>query len=121
MKRTPEMLAKVIRLMFCKSCHGSKIGSPSYRFDRSVLRALSGQPKLDRKYLLEFHKYLMEYSLVLLLNGKNFVITDFHQLSNYPSIPKELIEKVLPGETEIDFMNDDGCGWSFDNPVWDNQ
>lgn len=96
MKRSPELLAKVMRLIHMKVIHYSDNENDNYhyhssfRIDRSALRFLSGQIRLDHMYMLDLERSLRENGLMLLKFNKFFVVSDLNVLFDSPLVPLEL-------------------------------
>lgn len=119
MERTPEILAKVLRILFCKCCNSSESYN-SIRLEKSKLKLLAGLPKLDKDYMDALRQSLYENSMYLYVFSRFYVIVDIPQLSNAPKIPQNLFNKLLPNHQEIEFSDEKGCLWSVNHPVWDN-
>ncbi len=117
MERTPEILAKVIRILFCKCCNSSDSFN-SVRLEKAKLKLLAGLPKLDKDYMDALRQSLHENSMYLFAFNKFYVVVDIPQLSNAPKIPQDLLIKLLPSNQEIEFSDEKGCLWSVNHPVW---
>lgn len=119
MKRTPEVLAKVTRLLFCKCCNSSKSYN-SVRLEKAMLKLLAGSPKLDKDYMDALRQSMYENNMYIFDFKKFYVVVDIPQLSNAPKIPQELFLKLMPSLQEIEFNEESGCHWSVNHPVWKN-
>ena len=119
MKRTPEIAAKVVRILFCKCCNSSE-NYNSVRLEKAKLKLLAGLTKLDNEYLAALKKSLFDNNILLYDFGKYYVFADIPQLGNAPKIPQELFNKLLPIHQEIEFHEESGCHWSVNHPVWKN-
>jgi len=119
--RTPDVLAKVLRILFCKSCNSAE-NYLSARIEKTEMKSLAGLKKFSGDYINDLRLAMQENYMNLYVFKECFVVVDMYQLLGYsPKIQQDLLHKVAPSDQEIEFNDKAGCNWQVDHPVWENK
>ncbi|ABK99506.1 hypothetical protein [Pelobacter propionicus] len=93
MRRTPELLATILQLIYTKTFGNNSFNM--YTISRYELIMLSGMRQLTAEYLSDVKKCLRTNDYVLLRLPDYFVVTEILELEALRGIPYKLILKYL--------------------------
>ncbi|OGU18612.1 MAG: hypothetical protein A2X85_17385 [Geobacteraceae bacterium GWF2_54_21] len=112
--RSPEVIAKILRLIYCKSFEGYTFSM--FQMEPSELASLAGVEKITDNDVKAINKQLKNYDFVLVQLFDCFVVTEAPEIDLLRSVPSKLLKKYQIGSDdsiESEFAAEMSHKWGF--------
>jgi hypothetical protein len=96
--RSPEVIAKILRLIYCKSFEGYAFSM--FQMEPSELASLAGVENLTDNDVKAINKQLKIYDFVLVQLFDCFVVTEAPEIDLLRSVPSRLLKKYRIGSDD---------------------
>ena len=96
--RSPEVIAKILRLIYSKSFEGYAFSM--FQMEPSELASLAGVEKITDNAVKAINKQLRIYDFVLVQLFDCFVVTEAPEIDLLRSVPSKLLKKYRIGSDD---------------------